>query len=104
MLVIDYTCEDVHLVDRPITLSFSERADGPWTTIATGLANTGIYLWKASPDLPEKIYLRLECVDKAGNVGEHRLDLPIDIHGLAPRGIIQGFRPIEVEASGQGGK
>lgn len=96
LLVIDYQCEDGHLVERPITLSFSDRVDGPWTTIATGLANTGIYLWKADPSLPDKIFLKLECVDKAGNIGTHRLDLPIDVKGLAPRGIIQGFRPIEM--------
>lgn len=98
LLVIDYTCEDGHLVDRPISLAFSQRAEGPWTLIATGLANTGIYLWKADPSLPEKIYLKLEGVDKAGNIGAHRLDLPIDIRGLAPRGIIQGFRAIEIPA------
>lgn len=98
LLVIDYTCEDGHLVDRPITLAFSERGDGPWTPIASGLANSGIYLWKADPSLPEKIYLKLEAVDKAGNIGVHRLDLPIDIRGLAPRGVIQGFRPIEIPA------
>lgn len=96
MLVIDYSCQDGHLVDRPIVLSYSERLDGPWTEIATGLANTGLYLWKAAANLPDKIYLKIECVDKAGNIGSHRLDLPIDIRGLAPRGIIQGFRPIEV--------
>lgn len=96
LLVIDYTCEDGHLVDRPITLAFSERADGPWTPIASGLANTGIYLWKADPSLPEKIYLKLEGVDKAGNIAAHRLNLPIDIRGLVPRGIIQGFRAIEI--------
>ncbi|MEZ6151967.1 MAG: hypothetical protein R3C09_17825 [Pirellulaceae bacterium] len=98
LLVIDYQCEDVHLVDRPIALSFSDRVDGPWTSIATGLANTGIYLWKADPSLPDKIFLKLECIDKAGNIGTHRLDLPIDVRGLAPRGIIQGFRPIEMPA------
>ncbi|MCA9157736.1 MAG: hypothetical protein KDA72_05380, partial [Planctomycetales bacterium] len=98
LLVIDYQCEDGHLVDRPIALSFSDRVDGPWTSIATGLANTGIYLWKADPSLPDKIFLKLECVDKAGNIGTHRLDLPIDVRGLAPRGIIQGFRPIEMPA------
>ncbi len=98
MLVIDYTCHDSQLVSRPITLSFSERLDGPWTTIATGLKNTGIYLWKADPNLPDRIYLKLDVVDKAGNIGTHRLDLPIDIKGLAPRGRIQGFRPINLPA------
>lgn len=98
LLVIDYTCQDGHLVERPIAMSYSERAEGPWTEIATGLANTGLYLWKAAPNLPEKIYLKIDCVDKAGNVGSHRLDLPIDIRGLAPRGVIQGFRPIDAGA------
>ncbi len=96
LLVIDYNCEDGHLVERPIALSYSERLDGPWTEVANGLANTGLYLWKAAPNLPDKIYLKIDCVDKSGNIGSHRLDLPIDIRGLAPRGIIQGFRPIEV--------
>lgn len=94
MLVIDYQCQDGHLVERPVTLSFSESIDGPWTTIATGQKNKGIYLWKADPNLPDRIYVRLEAVDKAGNIGMHRLDLPIDTKGLAPRGRIQGFRPI----------
>lgn len=98
LLVIDYNCDDSHLVERPITISYSDRVDGPWTLIATGLANSGIYLWKADPSLPDKIYLKLECVDKAGNIGTHRLDLPIDVRGLAPRGIIQGFRAIEMPA------
>ncbi len=94
MLVIDYAGQDGHLVERPVTLSFSESIDGPWTTIVTGQKRSGIYLWKADPNLPDRIYLRLEVVDKAGNIGEHRLDLPIDVKGLAPRGRIQGFRPI----------
>jgi hypothetical protein len=100
LLVIDYSCQDGHLVERPIALAYSERPEGPWTEIATGLANSGLYLWKAHHTLPNKIYLKIECVDKAGNVGSHRLDLPIDIRGLAPRGVIQGFRPIENPSAG----
>ncbi len=94
MLVIDYNCIDDNLHDRPITLSYSETLDGPWMTIASALKNTGIYLWKADSDLPETIFLRLEAVDKAGNVCIDVLDLPINVHGLSPRGRIQGFRPI----------
>lgn len=94
MLVIDYTCTDENLHDRPITLSYSETQSGPWVTVASGLKNTGIYLWKADSNLPENIFLKLEAVDKAGNVGAHTLDLPINVQGLSPRGRIQGFRPI----------
>lgn len=94
MLVIDYNCQDSNLVAKPISLAYSETVDGPWQPIANGQANTGLYLWKASPNLPQRIYLKLEAVDKAGNVGVHRLDLPINTRGLGPRGRIQGFRPI----------
>ena len=94
MLVIDYDGDDSHLVSKPITLSYSERAEGPWKTIATGLSNTGVYLWKPKPGLPEMIYLKLEAVDRAGNTGVHKLDVPIATRGLAPRGRIHGIRPI----------
>ncbi len=95
MLVIDYTCNDENLHDKPITLSYSERPSGPWSTIAAGLRNTGIYLWKADPGLPQQVYIRIQAVDRAGNTDEHRLELPINLRGLTPRGRIQGFRPIE---------
>ncbi len=95
MLVIDYSCDDENLHDRPISLAYSERPTGPWSTIVTGLRNTGIYLWKADPSLPQQVYLRIQAVDRAGNVQEHRLDLPINLRGLTPRGRIQGFRPID---------
>jgi hypothetical protein len=94
-LVIEYSCSDDQLLDRPISLSFSERRDGPWTTIASGLRNTGRYLWPAEPNLPKRIYLRIEAVDRAANVGVHRLDIPVDVEGLAPRGRIKGFRPLD---------
>ncbi len=94
-LVIEYTCNDDQLIDRPISISFSDRRDGPWTTVASGLKNTGRYLWPAEPNLPKRIYLRIEAVDKAANIGVHRLDVPVDVEGLAPRGRIKGFRPIE---------
>jgi hypothetical protein len=94
MLVIDYNCTDDNLHEKPITLSYSETQSGPWVTIASGLKNTGIYLWRADSNLPENIFLRLESVDKAGNVGTHILDLPINVQGLSPRGRIQSFRPI----------
>jgi hypothetical protein len=93
-LVIDYSCADDQLIDRPISISFSDRRDGPWTTIASGLKNTGRYLWAAEPNLPKRIYLRIEAVDRAANIGVYRLDIPVDVEGLAPRGRIKGFRPI----------
>lgn len=94
MLVIDYTCTDDALSEQAISLWWSASPEGPWTPVANGLKNTGLYLWKADAGLPNRAYLKLDAVDKAGNIGTHRLDLPIDTKGLTPRGRIQGIRPI----------
>lgn len=94
-LIIDYACHDDNFGDRPISLAFSAEPQGEWTTIATGLANTGRYVWPADPQLPREIYLRIEATDKAGNVGIHALDVPIAAQGLSPQGHIRGFEPID---------
>ena len=94
-LIIEYRASDDYLSERPITLMYSQTPTGPWTTIATGVRNNGRYGWPADPNLPSSIYLKIETHDLAGNVGVNQLDLPIDVEGLAPRGRIQGFRPIK---------
>ena len=45
------------------------KKDGPWTTIASGLENTGVYGWEMPKDLPYQFYVRVEAEDRAGNVG-----------------------------------
>ena len=93
-LVIRYDCGDKYLAARPVTLSFSDRPDGPWTTIAAGLVNDGEYVWPADPELPCQIYLRIDAVDQAENVGTYILDRPVETQGLAPRARIRGFRSV----------
>lgn len=93
-LVIRYECQDPNLGPRPISLSFSDSTNGPWTTIAAGLRNDGDYVWPADPKLPRQIYLRIDAKDGAGNVGTYILDKPIDVQGLAPRARIRGFQSL----------
>ncbi len=94
-LVIQYECSDPNLKKRPIALAFSDKPDGPWTTIAAGLANDGLYVWPADPGLPRQMYLRVDATDRSGNVGTYILDRPIDTQGLAPRARIRGFQPLD---------
>jgi hypothetical protein len=99
-LVILFDCTDANLMPRPITLSFSPNLDGPWTTIAAGLSNSGDYVWPADPQLPRQFYLRIDATDQAGNVGTYILDQPIDAQGLAPRARIRGFQSISEATPG----
>jgi hypothetical protein len=69
-MTINWTATDKNLGPQPITLSYAEQADGPWTTIIQNLENRGRYVWRMPPTgVPFKLMVRVEAVDKAGNVG-----------------------------------
>jgi hypothetical protein len=101
-LIIRYRIEDANLGPRPVTLAFGESVEGPWSTIAAGLANDGIYAWPADPHLPRQIFLRIDITDAAGNRSHYILDTPIDVQGLAPRARIRGFNPVTGSPSDNG--
>jgi hypothetical protein len=92
-LDIRWVAADSHLANRPVTLSFSNQPDGPWTTIAAGLPNTGQYHWRVDSRVPAQFYLRIEVRDEAGNTAAHRLDQPLQSAGLSPKASIRGFAP-----------
>lgn len=89
-LVIQWVCPDQDLVEKPISLHFSDSPNGPWTLIADELANSGQYLWGMQPNLPSHVYLRITARDTAGNQGQHGLAEPVDIRPLLPRGRLLG--------------
>ena len=93
-LVINWSVSDPFISLRPIRLSYSRGATGPWTVIEDGLRNVGRYVWKVEPNIPERIFLKIEATDQAGNVGVHQLSQSIDISGLVPRGTIRGVVPV----------
>jgi hypothetical protein len=92
-LELQWEVADDALAPRPIALMFSQLPEGPWTTIVSGIPNRGEYLWNPGSRTPDRIYLRLEARDSAGNVGVHQTTDPIRLEGLSPRGRIRGFRP-----------
>jgi hypothetical protein len=65
---IHWTAKDKNLGFRPITLSYAEQSDGPWTKIAAGLENNGQFEWQAPAAAPHHVFLRVEAADMAGNV------------------------------------
>jgi hypothetical protein len=94
-LIIEYQAKDDYFGDRPISLFFGETPEGPWQVISRGIRNQGRFAWPADPNLPPTIYLKMEAMDSAGNAATSILDLPVNVEGIAPRGRIQGFRPIQ---------
>ena len=82
------------LADRPISLYYGLTADGPWTSIATGLENSGHYAWTVGGHAPQQVYLRLEARDEAGNVGVCQTPRPVALDRATPSARILDVRPL----------
>jgi len=93
-LVINYSVSDSNLSLRPNGIHWSTNPDGPWTAVEEDLRNEGRYVWKPTQNVPHRIFLRLQGVDRAGNAGVHLLEQAIDLSGLTPRGTIFGVDPV----------
>lgn len=96
-LVIHYRVADDFLTLRPVRLSYSRSPQGPFTIIEDALRNDGRYLWKVDRAVPDRIFLKLDAVDRAGNVGTFTLPQSIDVSGLVPRGTIHSVEPVGVK-------
>jgi hypothetical protein len=93
-LVINWSASDEHLTVRPVTLLVSETAQGPWSTVAADLANTGEYRWRLTREPPQKIFLRLEARDLAGNVATYQTPSPLVLILPQPTGRLRSVRPV----------
>ena len=69
-LSINWSARDKNLGNDPITLSYAEQPKGPWKTIADKLSNSGRFVWALPEQVPYQFYVRVEAVDRAGNIGE----------------------------------
>jgi len=92
-LTIAWSASDKNLGRQPITLSYSELAEGPWTPIASNLENTGRYVWPMPLNLPFRIYVKVEAADRAGNVGSAQTANPILVDLSKPKVTITTIEP-----------
>lgn len=95
-LLVSWEASDRLLADRPISLSFSSQPEGPWSTLAASLPNTGAYVWRLDNRVPDIVYLRMEVRDEAGNTQTVDFGQPISIYRQRPAGRITNVRPVTV--------
>jgi hypothetical protein len=92
---IAWQCWDKNLTAKPITLSYAESPDGPWTPIAEKLENSGRFVWQMpDKDLPYQFLVRAQAVDKAGNIGEAVTPEKIAVDLALPKVQILGVEPV----------
>jgi hypothetical protein len=78
-MILTWTAADTNLLSNSISLYYSQGKDGPWEVIVSGYKNEGVYRWTVPTTLTGPVYLRLEAMDRAGNVGRMELPSPVAI-------------------------
>jgi hypothetical protein len=93
-LLVRWEASDAGLTNRPVTLQYADNAAGPWTVIAANLEASGDYVWQPSDSAPDRVFLRLEARDEAGNIGVYESAQPVSLDRIRPEGRIRGVRPV----------
>jgi thioredoxin-related protein len=86
-MTIRWRAQDKHLADRPISISYSTPTQSmPWTQLAAGLANDGVFVWNIPPQVSfHSCQVRVEAVDQAGNVGSAKTSNPVIVELAIPK-------------------
>jgi hypothetical protein len=92
-LTITYTAADKNLAPQPVSLSWAEKPEGPWTPIAANEENTGRYVWRMPETVPYQFLVRVEAVDRAGNVGGDETHKPVIVDLSQPKVQVIGIAP-----------
>lgn len=92
-LKIAWNATDKNLGPGCVNLKYAEQKDGVWNTIAEKVNNTGEYTWQMPNPAPFQFFVKVETVDRAGNVGEDVTPQLVKVDLAIPRTIISGVQP-----------
>jgi hypothetical protein len=77
-LHLAWTASDRNLASQPVTLSYARQPQGPWTTFAPGIGNTGRHVWHLPGNITGPVHIRVEAFDLVGNVGTDQTRGPVN--------------------------
>lgn len=86
-LKIAWNATDKNLGPGSINLKYAEQATGPWTSIADKLGNIGEYTWTMPAAVPYQFYIKVEAIDRAGNLGEDTTPQQVKVDLSIPRAV-----------------
>jgi hypothetical protein len=66
-IIITWQADDANLGDRCVSLFYAEASSNDLKPIATGIENSGRYIWKMNGQTPYRFRVAIEIADLAGN-------------------------------------
>ncbi|QDT53764.1 hypothetical protein Pan44_17870 [Caulifigura coniformis] len=76
-VLIEWSVQDELLAEQPVALTFAESPTGPWRPITGWTENSGRYVWTITEPLKQRVYIRLEARDAAGNTSIALAEQPL---------------------------
>jgi hypothetical protein len=92
-LTISWSASDKNFGRQPISLFYSQAADGLWQSIAANLENNGRFVWRMPPGVPYQFHVKVEAADKAGNVGSSQTQEMVKVDLSLPKVQVLGVEP-----------
>ncbi len=95
-VLIEWSVQDELLDELPVALSYGESPAGPWRPITGWIANSGRHVWTITEPLKQRVYIRLEARDAAGNATIAQAEHPLVVDLSRPTA-----RIVDVEVDGR---
>jgi hypothetical protein len=92
-LTVSYDAYDVNLGRQPISLYYATEPGGPWRPVAEHVENSKRYVWQMPSGIPYQFYVKVEAVDRAGNVGADQTAQPVKVDLSQPKSVILDVAP-----------
>ncbi len=93
-LVIRWETEGLRLAERPVTILCRATREAPWFTLASGIDDSGRFVWPIDPRAPSQAHFRVEVRDAAGNVGAAETTEAISLNPPRRQARIHDVRPV----------
>jgi hypothetical protein len=90
VLKFSWSVNDRNLPATPVDVFGGPSADGPWQTLVRGLKTSGTAQCTVPTEMGGRIYVRVQCADKAGNVGRWESRDPVVLEGAKPKARVIG--------------
>jgi len=88
-----WSVDDANPARTSVSLAYAASKEGPWEPITPWMEDRGGFLWEISEGLPERVYVRLNARDRAGNVTRVTADDPLIIDLSRPKATILNVGP-----------